>query len=75
MAPSNLPLKGPVSIYSEAQQAINSFKAIGWQNIAAIMITTESFKSVTRVRAQPGKIFPKSTKDPSQFKDIKTSFV
>jgi hypothetical protein len=75
MALSNLPLKGPVSIYSEAQQAINSFKAIGWQNIAAIMITTESFKSLTRKRAQPGKIFPKSTKDSFQDTNVKMLFV
>jgi hypothetical protein len=75
MALSNLPLKGPVSIYSETKQSIDSFKAIRWQNIATIMVASESFKSLTRVRAQPGKIFPKSTKDPSQFEDIKTSFV
>jgi hypothetical protein len=75
MTLANLLLKGPVSIYSEAQQTIDFFKAIGWQNIATIMITTESFQSHTRKRAQPGKIFLKSTKDPFQLTDIKTPFV
>ena len=75
MAMPNLPLKRPVSIHSETQQSIDSFKAIGWQNIAAIMITTESFKLHAIKRAQPGKIFPKSTKDSFQFTDIKTLFV
>jgi hypothetical protein len=72
---ADLSFKGPVSIDSEAQQTIDSFKAIGWQNIATIMIATESIKSHTRKRAQPGKIFPKSTKDSFQFTDIKTLFV
>jgi hypothetical protein len=51
MALSKLPLKRPVPIYSETQQTIDSFKAIGWQNIATIMIATESIKSHTRKRA------------------------
>jgi hypothetical protein len=72
---ADLSFKGPVPIYSETQQSIDSFKAIGWQNIATIMIATESIKSHTRKRAQPGKIFPKSTKDLFQFADIKTPFV
>jgi hypothetical protein len=72
---ADLSFKGPVSIDSEAQQTIDSFKAIGWQNIATIMIATESIKSHTRKRAQPRKIFPKSTKDSFQFTDIKTLFV
>jgi hypothetical protein len=75
MALSNLPLKGPVSIYSETKQSIDSFKAIRWQNIATIMVASESFQSHTRERAQPGKIFLKSTKDSFQFTDIKTPFV
>ena len=58
-----------------ATSTIDSFKAIGWQNIATIMIATESIKSHTRKRAQPGKIFPKATKDSFQFTDIKTLFV
>jgi hypothetical protein len=75
MALPNLPLKRPVAIYSETQQSIDSFKAIRWQNIATIMIASESFQSHPRKRAQPGKIFPKSTKDLFQFTDIKTPFV
>jgi hypothetical protein len=75
MALSNLPLKRPVSIHSETQQPIYLLKAVGWQNIATIMIATESIKSHNRKRAQPGKIFPKSTKDSFQFTDIKTLFV
>jgi hypothetical protein len=75
MALPNLPLKRPVTIDPEAQQAIDSFKAIRWQNIATIMIASESFESHTRKRAQPRKIFPKSTKDLFQFTDIKTPFV
>jgi len=72
---ADLSFKGPVSIDSKAQQAIDSFKAISWQNIATIMVASESFQLHTRERAQPGKIFLKSTKDLFQFADIKTPFV
>jgi hypothetical protein len=72
---ADLSFKGPVSIDSEAQQTIDSFKAISWQNIATTMVASESFQSHPRERAQPGKILPKSTKDSFQFTDIKTLFV
>jgi hypothetical protein len=75
MALSKLPLKRPVPIYSETQQSIDSFEAISWQNIAAIMVASESFQSHPRERAQPGKILPKSTKDSFQDTNVKMLFV